>query len=293
MHNLFRVLKISAINFIRNSWVNITAILIMFLVAVSTTLFVVVGMNLNQTISDIESKADVSIYLRDGSSPDEITRLQNLLQQQPAVKQDGIRFISKEEALTIFSGRNTGIEVAPNDNPLPASFEVKSNDPAQLSAIVEAVKDNTAIEKNGIKFNKEAIEKIMYWAQVLRTLGLTLISFLACISFLVILNTIKLALYTRKEEIEIMKLVGATDWFIRWPFIFESALSGFVASSLSVLVFLLGSSLLNSQLAVLFRITPVFFSWEFLLQVCVGQIVAGTLFGAFSSFVGTKGFLRV
>ena len=293
MHNLLRVLKISAVNFTRNSWVNITAILIMFLVAVSTTLFIVVGINLNQTISDIESKADVSIYLRDSAGPDEITRLQNLLQQHPAVKQDGIRFISKEEALAIFSGRNTGIDVAPNDNPLPASFEVKSNDPAQLTAIIEAVKDNPAIEKNGIKFNKEAIEKIMYWAQVLRTLGITLISFLACISFLVILNTIKLALYTRKEEIEIMKLVGATDWFIRWPFIFESALSGVVASSLSIIVFLLGSSLLNTQLAVLFRITPVLFSWDFLIQVCVGELVAGALFGAFSSYVGTKSFLRV
>ncbi len=293
MTTLFRVLKISAVNFIRNSWVNVTAILIMFLVAMSVTLFSLVGISLNQTIRDIEGKADVSVFLKDGLSSDAIAKFQQEIASNLAVGKDGVHFVSKEEALAIFSGKNTGIEIAPEDNPLPASFEIKATNPVLLADVVTSMKNNPAIEVNGIKFNKEAIEKISYWANVLRNVGLSLIAVLCLISFFVILNTIRLALYSRKEEIEIMKLVGATDWFIRWPFIFESAYSGMVAGLLSGVVFLISFEFINAQLATLFRIQPLALDITFLLQVFCGQLLIGALFGAFSSFIGTRNFLKV
>lgn len=291
MNTIFRVFRIAFINFSRNSSVNLTAISIMLLVSLSISFFIMVGLNINQAISMVEQKADISIFLKDTANPAEVASLQKTLQEIPTVK--SVEYISKEQALEIFRGRKTGIEISPEDNPLPASFEVKAFDVTQLNAVVESIKDVPAIESNGIKFNKEAIEKIIYWTSVLRNLGIAMIGFLVVISFMVIVSTIRLAVFSRKDEIEIMKLVGATDWFIRWPFIFEIAYAGIIASLISLVLFFLLFATINTQLSIIMKIPMVEITTAFVVQFIVFQIAWGALLGAFSSYVATHAHLKV
>ncbi|MEI6221417.1 MAG: permease-like cell division protein FtsX [bacterium] len=291
MPNFLRVFKFAFINFLRNSSVNITAISIMLLVSLSISLFSLVWINVNQAIITIEQKADVSVFLKDTASPASVAQLQKILQDNPDVRQ--AEYVSKEKALEIFRGRKTGIEVTAEDNPLPASFEIKAFEAVKLTTIIESIRDNQAIESNGIKFNKDAVEKILYWASVLRNLGLGMIAFLVLISFMVILSTVRLAVFTRKEEIEIMKLVGATDWFIRWPFILELSYAGVIASTISLLIFFAVIQAANAQLSIILKVPLVDLSPVMLVKFIAFQLLWGAFLGALSSYIATRAHLKV
>lgn len=293
MESFLRIFSISLVNFVRNSVVNVTAVSIMLLVSLVISFFLIVALNINKAIEIVENKADVSIFLKDTASPSEVHALQEQLKTHPDVDQEQLRYVTKEEALEIFRGRKTGIDIAPEDNPLPASFEIKAHDAKKLSGIVEAIEQSPAIESNGIRFNKDAVEKILYWAAVLRNLGLGMILFLVLISFMVIINTIRLAIYTRKEEIEIMKLVGATDWFIRWPFIVELSYAGIIASVISLVIFFILFPTVTAQLATILKVPPVDVTPRFLLLFSLMQLTWGACLGAFSSYFATRTHLKI
>ncbi len=147
------------------------------------------------------------------------------------------RYVSKDAALTELRDRLKDpsiLEELPS-NPLPAKFNVKPADPAQAQAIIDQISDSPAIDDElGVSYGKETADKLLSVAKFIQWAGLALISILMVASILLIGNTIRLSIFARRREVEVMKLVGATNWFIRWPFVIEGIICGLVGAVLSV-----------------------------------------------------------
>ena len=158
------------------------------------------------------------------------------LQDQGEVK--SFTYVSKDDALAELRGRLKDpsiLEELPS-NPLPAKFNVKPTDPEQRpDAIIDSVADSPAIDPElGISYGKETADKLLSVARFIQWAGLGLISILLVASILLIGNTIRLSIFARRREVEVMKLVGATNWFIRWPFVIEGVICGLIGAALSV-----------------------------------------------------------
>jgi cell division transport system permease protein len=190
------------------------------------------------TVDSQKAKVDIDVFIGDSATVAQV----NGLQRQLTVLQDSgqitaFRYVSKDDALTELRERLKDpsiLEELPS-NPLPAKFNVKPADPAQAQAIIDQISDSPAIDEElGVSYGKETADKLLSVAKFIQWAGLALISILMVASILLIGNTIRLSIFARRREVEVMKLVGATNWFIRWPFVIEGIICGLVGAVLSV-----------------------------------------------------------
>lgn len=283
-----RITKLGLTNFWRNRWLSLASTLVMTLTLLIISLFVVMTIVINKTTDRIKSKMDITVYLKDSATTEEISALQQDLAARADVSE--VTYVSKEEAFQIWQERqkNQRIRelVTPTENPLPRSLAVKATDPANLNNIATYLEsDNfvSIIHKISYEENKVIIDKLLAITSFVKKVGWLFSVVFVVISILVILNTIRLAIFTRKDEVEIMRLVGASDRFIRIPFVVEGALYGILACILAVILMWFGlfaiiSPLTNQYLGqavtenmqVFFK---VHFALIFFLQFFVGIFV--------------------
>lgn len=245
-----RITKTGLHNFVRNAWLSTAATAVMTVTLSLVAVSYIANQALTSTIKGVVSKIDVSVFLNDADTPDQINALRAQLQQQPNV--EAVKFVSKSDALKEYEQQNANnpklLEaVTAADNPLPASLQIKAKNPNNLDPIVSVVsqpanKKLLTADQNAVSYSgsrKATIDKIVQTSNFFRATGFVASILFIIISTLIIFNTIRMAIFTRREEIEIMKLVGATNWFIRGPFIFEAALYGMIAAVIA-LVFIYG-----------------------------------------------------
>lgn len=240
MITIYRIIKTGVVNFLRNGWLSMASVIVMTLALLIMSVSLVISGVFNQASKVIQDKVDISAYINDGADEQKIIALQKELSENPDVKK--ITFISKEEALNRykekFSKNQQLLEsIDEKENPLPASLEVKANDPEKLGSVAETFKKEEYKElfrKISYEENKAAIDRIAKITKVAERVGLGLAAAFILISLIVIFYTVKVAIYTHREEIEIMKLVGANPSFITWPFIVEGAMHGILGTILSV-----------------------------------------------------------
>jgi cell division transport system permease protein len=190
------------------------------------------------TVDSQKAKVDIDVFISDQASVSQVNGLQS---QLTALKESGqitsFRYVSKDDALSELRERLKDpsiLEELPS-NPLPAKFNVKPADPAQAQQIIDQISDSPAIDDElGVSYGKETADKLLSVAKFIQWAGLALISILMVASILLIGNTIRLSIFARRREVEVMKLVGATNWFIRWPFVIEGVICGLVGAVLSV-----------------------------------------------------------
>jgi cell division transport system permease protein len=198
--------------------------------------------------SEIRSELNIQVGLFDDATEAEIGALGNQLKQIPDVA--SVKFISKAEALETLRGelKDKTIVEQLHTNPLPASFEVKADDAANLAAIREAILPQGPNGKpqpispiiNNIFDRQQASAQIEEVTSALKIVLTVITVLLILASLMLVGNTIRLSIYTRRREVEVMRLVGATRWFIRWPFIIEGVVVGFVGGLVAILVLWLG-----------------------------------------------------
>lgn len=241
MITFWRIIKTGLKNFARNLWLSTAATGIMAITLLVMFLFFVLNLSLDAQVKQVKDKIDVSIFLNDGIDQNQVKNFQQELQSSQDVK--SVKYISKEEALAIYKGQNAENQkllenITPEENPLPASLEIKANNPGNLDSvklIIEKEEYKPLVRKSSYEGkNQETIQKIIKISDFIKKLGLTASLLFLVISLLIIFNTIRMAIFTRKEEIEIMKLVGATKWFIRWPFVVEGSLYGVLGAFISI-----------------------------------------------------------
>lgn len=302
---LVRIFKAGFNNFLRNAWLSTAATAVMTVtLSIILTTFISNAV-MSSTIKALVNKIDVSVYLADSTNPEQVKNLQERLTKLENVQ--SVRFISKTEALAIYREQNKNdpelLEaVTEAENPLPASFAVKVKDQKKLEPIAQLVEQNDVKPlldpKNPTSYQgdrKATIDKIVKASNFLRTTGLVATIIFVTISTLIIFNTIRMAIFTRREEIEIMKLVGATNWFIRGPFLFEAALYGIIAAliavGLSYTTFLAGGPKLATAGIDVNSTLSFFRSYPFL--IIMTELGIGILIGSASSMLAMIRYLKL
>jgi cell division transport system permease protein len=304
--NLERIVKNGFVNFGRNIWLAVAAIAMMAITLTILLFAVVANATFSHTIADITSHIDVSVYLKDSVSETQRNDLVNNLRKIDNVK--SVTYVSKEEALKSYEESNKNNKdlltaISQTSNPLPASLEVKPVDPNKLQDLKNYLDkpDIKALQSDPTSYSgdrKAAIDKITKATHFMQDAGVVGIIVFIVISVLIIFNTIRMAIFNRRDELVIMRLLGASPSFIRGPFIVETMLYGAVAALISLAVcstlFAVASSTLEASSLGLLDISfsSHYFS-DHLWLILTLQIAAGIIIGAASSSIATRRYLKL
>lgn len=292
------------VNFVRNAWLSIAAMAVMIITLTIVLFSVITNATFNNTIAQITSKIDVSVYLKDSAQQAQVDRLLGNLRNLPNVQQ--VTYLNKQQALDAYRQQNVGNTQLLNavneaENPIPATIRVKPWDLNKIQTIqasLEQKKYKPLIDQ--ISYNgdrKAAIDKIAHATDLLKRAGIIAVAVFAVISVLIIFNTIQMAIFNRRDELTIMRLLGASTWYIRGPFVVEALLYGVISALTSVLLihslFVASNSALQASSLGLLDINyaATYFHAHF-WQLLAMQLVLGILIGAASSIVATRRYLK-
>jgi cell division transport system permease protein len=301
-----RIVKNGFVNFGRNIWLAIAAIAMMVITLTILLFAIIANTTFNHTIADITSHIDVSIYLKDNITEAQRQTLTNQVKDLDNVK--SVTYISKNEALKRYREQNVNnptllAAISQTDNPLPASLDIKPRDPNQLQSIKDFLDkpDIQALQSDPTSYSgdrKAAIDKITSATHFFQQAGIAGIVVFIIISILIIFNTIRMAIFNRRDELIIMRLLGASTAYIRGPFIVETMLYGAVAAGISLVIcwslFRVASSTLQASSLGLLDIgySSRYFS-DHLWSILTIQILVGILIGAASSAIATRRYLKL
>ena len=223
------------LSFRRSTLMSMAAILSTTTILLIVGIFLLISVNLNLFLENLESQLEIVVYLEDDISQAEINNLKSNITSIDETKE--VKFVSKEEAyqnLLKNLGEQKDILSAIEKNPLPASFEIQVKDPKMIEQIANQITKFKKVEE--VEYGRETAERLLNFTYIFRIAGMLVLFLLVFASILIISNIIKITVYARRNEIEIMSLVGATAWFVKWPFIIEGFLQGFISSVLSTII---------------------------------------------------------
>ncbi len=276
----------------RNYFMTIAAVVTVFLSMFLLGVVMVFVYNINAVLKDVEQKVEISVYLKDTASADDIEAMQKEIVEMAEVKDS--QFISKDEALKRLKEDLKEHEELIKDlpaNPLPASFEISLKNPEEVAVVAQRFEGRPIVDE--VRYGKEIAERIFSVTSVIRNISAVFVALLGAVSILLISNTIRLSIYARRREVEIMKLVGATNWFIRWPFIIEGLTVGLLGAILAVVLVLLGTDFVMDRIRENLVFLTVPYDAVSSLQTALVLLGVGALIGAVGSGLGLRRFLNV
>jgi len=244
--------------FWRNAVMSLAATATMVLMLLLLAGFFIIQTGLLAGLEFTEQKVEVVAYLQPNATEAQVAALERKLDGMSQV--DTIEYVTRDEALSRFresmqaQGREDLTRYL-DSNPLYASLEVKLVDPASVRVVGDAMREDVAV-RNVINI-EDLVERVLTVTDILRTAGSVLLVIVGVICLFIIVNTIRLAVVARAEEIEIMRLVGASDAFIRWPFVFEGALVGLLGALITLAVLAAAADPLSGFMVEFFRILPL------------------------------------
>ena len=301
-----RVARYGFIGFLRNGFVSLSAILIMVITLFVAATLLITGAALNTVLKDLTQKVDVTVYMTTTATDDQIQALQTSLKALPEVQ--SVVYISSDQALAAFQARHANdqltmqaLQELPN-NPLGASLSIRAKDTSQYATIARYLTNQqsagtgagAAIDKINYTQNETAITHLTNIIETSKRLGFAIALVLAAASLLIAFNTIRLAIYTSRDEINVMNIVGAGHWYVRGPFMVAGVLYG-VISGIIVLALLypitawLGPS--SQNFFGTFNVFTYYLtSFGFLFIIIMGS---GVTIGTLSSFLAVRRYLRI
>jgi cell division transport system permease protein len=262
-----------------------TATMVLMLVLLSGLIILLTG--LDSTLKSVEDEVQVVAYLRDSSTQSEISSLQTSLRNMPQVTLVG--YVSKDQAYNDFVTRHPDqvdvIKSLPN-NPMPASLRINLRDPNDYVDVASYLKNNPDVER--VLNIKQTVDQMVTVINVLRAGGVGILLVVGLIVLFIIVNTIRLAVVSRANEIEIMRLVGASDAFIRWPFVFEGAIVGLLGAVITIGLLFPITALLSPYLNVL----PVEAGLAVGQNVALIVLGSGVGIGVLGSYLSVRSYLH-
>jgi len=276
----------------RSPYQALVAIGIMTLTFFLSTLIILIAAGSQALLHYFETRPQVTAFFKDEVKMDEVEKLKEKLSQTGKIK--SLKYISKEEALEIYKEQNKSdpllLEMV-TANILPASLEVSTTDITYLGEIAQILRQEPGVEE--VVFQEDVIKTLKNWTDTIRKIGLVLIGFLGVVSFLVVLVIIGMKVALRKKEVEILQLIGATNWFIRAPFVFEGIFYGIVGAILGwgagILLLMYSTPFLVEFLAGV-PILPV--PLVFILAIVGGEVLVGMIIGTLGSLLAVKRYLK-
>lgn len=257
--------------------------------------FLVVLLNLNHLASQIEGDVEIRAYIDRTTKQTEYADLQQKMEQVPHVNE--VKFQSKEDGLKelikSLGDEGKAFSSLKKENPLPDAYIIKTKKPQDTASVASEIEKFDHIKK--VDYGQGTVEKLFKVTGAARNVGIVLIVGLIFTAMFLISNTIKLTIISRRKEIEIMKLVGATNGFIRWPFFIEGFVLGVMGAIVPILVIVFGYEFLhgsvNNQLDTVFvRLLPVY---PMVLQLSALLAIIGGLIGVWGSISSVRKFLKV
>ncbi|MEK9185970.1 MAG: permease-like cell division protein FtsX [Patescibacteria group bacterium] len=298
---LARICKYGVQNLTRNGLVSIATVAIMIL-----ALLVFQGLNLfnviaSKAIASLQDKIDIAAYFKEVVPEDEVLKVERSLEALTEVK--AVEYISKDKALEIFKTQHQNdstISAALDElgsNPLLASLNIRAKDPSQYGAIAEYLEKGdsaTLLEKVSYGQNKLAIDRLASIVGAFKQIGLGGTLFLALVAALVVFNTIRLAIHSNREELGVMRLVGASNKFINGPYIFSGIVYGTISAVLSVLLFAPAVAITAPYVDVLIpELSLSAYFYGHLPQTFFTQVVFGIVLGSVSAFMAARKYLKI
>jgi cell division transport system permease protein len=278
-------------SFWRNAAMSLAATATMTLMLLLLSGFWIVQAGLLAGLEFVEQKVQVVADLRDGTTDSQVAVLQARIQAMPEVAD--VAYVSKADALRRFqaSRQAQGQEDLTSylqANPLPASLEVRLRRPDDFSTVTDALRADPSVER--VQNIADLANRVTTVTDFLRTAGLGLLAVIGAIVLFIVINTIRLAVVGRSEEIEIMRLVGASDAFIRWPFVFEGAMVGLLGAALTLGILFAASDPLGRFMFDFFRILPISIG-SISRDVSLLVIGAGTGLGILGAWISVRTYL--
>ena len=280
-------------SFKRNIWMTLASIFTVVLSLFILGFFSIVILNLNKMADTLESQVQISEYLKDDLSQEEIDETKETLSKIEGLQD--IKFTTREEAMENFKERLGDqqflLDALDDTNPLPDSFSLTVTSPQQVKTIADTAAALDSVES--ASYSQDIINHLFNLTHLIRLIGVALIILLTGAAIFIISNTIRLTVFARRKEIAIMKYVGATDWFIRWPFLLEGICLGFIGGGLATIFLYIVYNQVTQEIYEAMAFFPLIPQHPFIDYISLAILVAGIIIGALGSTISLKRFLKV
>jgi cell division transport system permease protein len=271
----------------RNGWMSLAAVITISLSLIILGCFYVVVTNFNHFAQMAKGVLELRVYLKDGVDPSPI--------QAQIIELDGVksvRYVSREDGAKWLE-KSLGVKelFVTSDNPLPDMINIKLKDDVKVKSLVKHISTLAGVDE--VEYGKTFVEAMLVVVRIVWVLGFSLVVIIGIVVLYIITNTIRLTVFARRKEIEIMKLVGATDWFIRWPFMLEGIILGLSGALMSAIILSKGYHFLFQYINQLAPFVPLLSERAINGKMFSLISAAGFAFGAIGSMMSIKKFLRV
>ena len=277
----------------RNNWMSFASIGTVAVSLFVLGVFLLLVLNMNRMASSLESQVQISVYLEDGLKEADRKDIASDIEALQGI--ESITYVDKDEAKERLEERLGDqrylLDALGDKNPLPDSFEVVVKSPDLVETAATAIARMAGVEE--AKYGQDVIEHLFAITRLIRIFGLVLMLLLAGATLFIISNTIRLTVFARRKEIAIMKYVGATDWFIRWPFLMEGMVLGFVGGIIAAIALRSFYAAMAAKITDTLTFFPLMPQYPFMNYITVALLLAGMAIGALGSAVSLKRFLKV
>lgn len=277
----------------RNQMMSIASVSTVALSLLVLGFFLLIVLNTNHIANFLETQVQISVYMEEKATSEQLKAAEETLKTMPGVTV--VKSITKAEALEKFRERlgdqEKLLDSIGAENPFPYSFEVHVDRPERIKELAPRIDELQGVET--AKFGQEVVEHIFQLTKLFRIGGFILVVLLALATLFIIVNTIRITVFARRKEVNIMKYVGATDWFIRWPFLLEGMFLGFSGGLIATIIISEAYTAVLARIYASLAFFPMLPSWPLLLYVDTFLIVAGTAIGAIGSSISLRKFLKV
>ena len=287
IRNLFFYIREAFFSTKKNGIISLATIVCLTATLIIVGIFLIISLNINIFIANLESQLIAVAYLTDDLSQEEIEKLVQNTSGLEGVK--GVTYVSKEEALQRLKEDLTEHEeilAGIPENPLPSSLEITVYDSDYLEEASYQISQFKGIEE--VNYGGQLTKNLLIVFEFVRKAGLGIILVLLFVSILIMFAVIKISVHSRQEEIEIMALVGATDWFIRWPFIIEGFLKGLISSLFSFAVLGNAYQYFLSQVKEIIPFISINLKADFIMKIGIILLLLGIFIGVFGSMLSLR-----
>lgn len=277
----------------RNNWMTFASIGTVTVSLFVLGVFLILALNMNRLAGMLESQVQISVYLEDHLTDREKRQIEYDITSLQGI--DTVKYVDRDEAKTRLQERLGDqkylLDALSDDNPLPDAFEVTVTTPAVVESAASAISAMSGVEE--AKYGQDVIEHLFDITRLMRIFGLVLMLLLGAATLFIIANTIRLTVFARRKEIAIMKYVGATDWFIRWPFLLEGIVLGCFGGIIAAVALRSFYAAMAAQIYSTLAFFPLMPQYPFMNYVTLAILGSGIVIGAIGSLISLKRFLKV
>ena len=304
MPSIFYFFREACKGFHRHLSTSIGSVITIFLSLLIIGTFVIGGVIVNNIVSSIESEVNITAYISDDAKDKDVKSFEQWIGSIDGVSK--VKYTSKEDALEKFRSSMASspeiIDQLDGQNPLPASFDIELDDPQAVQDIAKQIQDSKLFKKvcdnkddpsDSLKYGQKTVERLFALTNTIRIIGVAVVALLIFIAFIFINNTIRLAILSRRREIAIMRLVGASNGFIRGPFLMEGALHAIIGSALAILVIELLHRFALPRITSALMWLPINLDFTTYVLVYCLLVVFGLVIGLIGAALAMRRYLKI